>query len=183
MSVLDPQILNDNVDNLIQLNELTENTILHNLRIRFQADKIYTFVSSILVAVNPLKMLEVYTPELLDSYKDEGTAGKAPHCWSIADNAFRNYLRDHTSQSVIVSGESGSERQSTKLILQYLAEVSGSDSGRQGVSAEGADDVSVDDEDIQPKALSSAFCKPILSWKRSGTRKLSATTILHDSAN
>ena len=67
MSVLDPQILNDNVDNLIQLNELTENTILHNLRIRFQADKIYTFVSSILVAVNPFKMLEVYTPELLDS--------------------------------------------------------------------------------------------------------------------
>eukprot|EP00937_MAST-01D_sp_MAST-1D-sp2_P004504 g4504.t1 len=142
---LDEQVLSDDVDNLIQLNELTENTILHNLRIRFKADKIYTFVSSILVAVNPFKMLEVYTPELLDSYKEEGTEGKAPHCWSIADNAYRNFLRDHQSQSVIVSGESGSGKtESTKLILQYLAEVS---AGHGAVGRHGADDIEDEEEE------------------------------------
>lgn len=36
MIVCDPEVLTSAVDNLINLNDLTENAILHNLRIRFK---------------------------------------------------------------------------------------------------------------------------------------------------
>lgn len=39
------------VSNLISLSDLNENALLHNLRIRFAQDDIYTSVSSILIAV------------------------------------------------------------------------------------------------------------------------------------
>jgi myosin heavy subunit len=144
MVKMDEQILDASIDNLIQLNELNESTILHNLRIRFKNDEIYTFVSSILVAVNPFKMLECYTPELLDSYLDTGTEGKRPHCWSIADNAFRAFTRDGQAQAVVVSGESGAGKtECTKLILQYMAEVS----GKVGGGAAGKPEAEADDDE------------------------------------
>jgi hypothetical protein len=34
--VADPEVLNSKIDNLINLNDLTEEAILHNLRIRFK---------------------------------------------------------------------------------------------------------------------------------------------------
>ena len=46
MTVLDPQILDVRIDNLIRLNQLTEPAILHNLRIRFKADIVYTNVGT-----------------------------------------------------------------------------------------------------------------------------------------
>ena len=43
------------VDNMVVLKDLNDASILHNLRLRFKADKIYTNVGTILVAVNPFK--------------------------------------------------------------------------------------------------------------------------------
>ena len=126
MAPVDPQILDKNISNLISLNELSQNGILHNLRIRFLDDDIYTFVSSILISVNPFKMLEIFTPEKLEEYKEHGASGKPPHIWSIADSAYRAMVGSGESQAVIISGESGAGKtEATKLILQYVAEVSG----------------------------------------------------------
>jgi hypothetical protein len=36
MTVADPEVLSSKIDNLINLNDLNENAILHNLRIRFK---------------------------------------------------------------------------------------------------------------------------------------------------
>ena len=57
MTPCEDQCLDSKVDNLIKLNDLNENSILHNLRIRFKVDKIYTSVSSILISVNPFKQV------------------------------------------------------------------------------------------------------------------------------
>ena len=46
---------------MVNLNDLSEQTILHNLRIRFEKDVIYTNVGQILVSVNPFKLLPIYT--------------------------------------------------------------------------------------------------------------------------
>ena len=58
-----PECLDSKIENLISLNDLSENAILHNLRIRFREDTIYTYVSSILISVNPFKQLNIYGSE------------------------------------------------------------------------------------------------------------------------
>jgi len=113
-------------DNMIALNDLNEPTILHNLRQRFLKDNIYTYVSSILVACNPFKLLPIYTPEVLDKYKDRGSRTQPPHIFAIADNAYANLMADFKDQAVVISGESGAGKTETmKLVLQFLAEASG----------------------------------------------------------
>ncbi len=72
------------------LSNLSENALLHNLRIRFAKDEIYTFVSSILIAVNPFRQLPIYGVETLERYQttlDKSTL--PPHIFTIADNAFK----------------------------------------------------------------------------------------------
>jgi len=119
---LDPQCLDKNVSNLIGLSNLSENAILHNLRIRFKNDDIYTFVSSILIAVNPFRQLPIYGVETLEKYRS--TSDKStlpPHIFTIADNAFKAMMSDNTPQSVVISGESGAGKtESAKMVLNYL---------------------------------------------------------------
>ena len=121
----DPECM-EPTDNLVKLNDLNEALILHNLKLRFKKDVIYTYVSSILIAVNPFRMLPIYTPEVLDSYKEGVVRDMPPHIFAIADNAYKNMLGDVKDQAVVISGESGAGKTETmKLVLQYLAEVSG----------------------------------------------------------
>ena len=79
---------------------------LHNLRKRFLSDQIYTSVGTILVAVNPFKLLPIYPPEVLQSYVG-GADSKVPHCWSIGAAAYRDLVSEQASQAVCISGESG----------------------------------------------------------------------------
>ena len=37
-----------------------------NLELRFQHDEIYTYVGTVLISVNPFRMLPLYTPDVLD---------------------------------------------------------------------------------------------------------------------
>lgn len=50
---------------MVEMAELSEGAILHNLRIRFENDDIYTYISSILVSMNPFKMLPIYSPAIM----------------------------------------------------------------------------------------------------------------------
>ncbi len=130
------EALDPAIDDLINISDLNEMSILHNLRIRYKRDVIYTNVSSILISVNPFKLLPLYTPEILDEYR-QGSRGKAPHVFGIAFNAYNGMLQDSLDQSVVISGESGAGKsEATKLILQYLTDVS-SHSGNSGSSTGG----------------------------------------------
>lgn len=121
----DPDALG-NCENMVKLNNLNEPTILHNLRNRYLKNDIYTYVGTILIAVNPFKLLPLYTPQVQDIYKEKGSRDTPPHVYAIADNAYNNLLADRVHQSIVISGESGAGKTETmKLVLQYLAEVSG----------------------------------------------------------
>eukprot|EP00605_Chrysophyceae_sp_TOSAG23-4_P000651 GSChrysophyteH1.ASY1.ANO1.733.1 assembled CDS len=112
------QILDSNVEDLINISDLSEMAILHSLRIRFREDKIYTNISSILISVNPFRLLPLFTPEL------------PPHIFTTANQAYAGMLNEKVDQSVVISGESGAGKsEAMKLILQFLTDVSAPPTG------------------------------------------------------
>ena len=124
-----------NPDILIGSNDLTclsylhEPSVLYNLRIRFlQYQQIYTWCGIVLVAINPFTDLEIYGEDTIQMYHTNlaNLAQMDPHIYAVAEDAFTKLERNNINQSVIVSGESGAGKtESTKLILQYLAAISG----------------------------------------------------------
>ncbi|CAK9297246.1 unnamed protein product [Gordionus sp. m RMFG-2023] len=113
------------VEDMISLGDLHEAGILRNLLIRYQEGFIYTYTGSILVAVNPYEVLPVYTPEHVKMYRKKKIGELPPHIFAIADNAYSSLFRVG-NQCIIISGESGAGKtESTKIVLQFLAAISG----------------------------------------------------------
>ncbi len=138
------------VEDMIALGDLHEAGILRNLLMRYKENLIYvcylkylqkklnnylkfvfflnlkTYTGTILVAVNPYQILSIYTSEQIQKYRDKKIGELPPHIFAIGDNAYHNMLRYRHDQCVIISGESGAGKtESTKLILQFLAAISG----------------------------------------------------------
>ncbi|XP_043214510.1 myosin-VIIa-like isoform X4 [Amphibalanus amphitrite] len=114
------------VEDMISLGDLHEAGILRNLLIRYNENLIYTYTGSILVAVNPYQILPIYTAEQIKLYRDKKIGELPPHIFAIGDNCYANMKRQKTDQCIVISGESGAGKtESTKLILQYLAAISG----------------------------------------------------------
>uniref|UniRef100_A0A8C5FSW9 Myosin VIIBa n=1 Tax=Gadus morhua TaxID=8049 RepID=A0A8C5FSW9_GADMO len=116
----------EGVEDMIRLGDLTEAGLLRNLLVRHKEGSIYTYTGSILVAVNPYKVLPIYTAEQVHMYTDRRLGELPPHVFAIADSCFFNMRRSQKNQCCVISGESGAGKtESAKLMLQYLAAVSG----------------------------------------------------------
>jgi myosin heavy subunit len=116
-------------DDLVMLDELTKPLILYSLKKRFLQNKIYTNVGTILISVNPYQQLSLYTPSVMDEYRNRGIKELSPHVFIIADNSYEKLIELKQDQSIIISGESGAGKtEATKQCLQYLAEIAGSES-------------------------------------------------------
>ena len=117
---------------MVQLDEVNDATVLHNLRKRAEADEYFTNVGTILVSVNPYRWQHaLYTPEVLKRYAAKSAGQRVPpHFYEIANAAYRGLTDRGTSQSIIISGESGAGKtEATKKCLQFIAEVAGSKFG------------------------------------------------------
>ncbi|XP_054649405.1 myosin VIIAa isoform X7 [Dunckerocampus dactyliophorus] len=120
------------VEDMIRLGDLNEAGILRNLLIRYREKLIYTncggrtYTGSILVAINPYQLLPIYTADQIRLYTNKKIGEMPPHIFAIADNCYFNMQRNNRDQCCIISGESGAGKtESTKLILQFLAAISG----------------------------------------------------------
>ncbi|XP_047118422.1 myosin-VIIa-like [Schistocerca piceifrons] len=114
------------VEDMITLVDLHEHTILRNLHIRYNENLIYTYTGSILVAVNPYQPLPIYTGDYVKEYKGQKVGDKPPHIFAIGDSSYTDMAKFGRNQCIVISGESGAGKtESTKLILQYLAAISG----------------------------------------------------------
>ncbi|XP_068165927.1 unconventional myosin-VIIb-like [Antennarius striatus] len=122
----------EGVDDMIQLGELTEAGLLRNLQLRHQKDVIYTYIGSVLVAVNPYQDFPIYSGEQVQLYRSRKLGELPPHIFAIAEACYTNALRHGRNQCCVISGESGAGKtESTKLILQFLAATSGELSEQQ----------------------------------------------------
>uniref|UniRef100_A0A8C3X9R3 Unconventional myosin-VI n=1 Tax=Catagonus wagneri TaxID=51154 RepID=A0A8C3X9R3_9CETA len=112
------------VEDNCSLMYLNEATLLHNIKVRYSKDRIYTYVANILIAVNPyFDIPKVYSSEAIKSYQGKSLGTMPPHVFAIADKAFRDMKVLKLSQSIIVSGESGAGKtENTKFVLRYLTE-------------------------------------------------------------
>ncbi|VDK76650.1 unnamed protein product, partial [Cylicostephanus goldi] len=98
---------------LCMLPELTEQTLLDNLKDRFNSGHIYTYIGPILVAVNPFSFFPIYNPKYARLYSQSRKLGSLPpHIFAIADVTYHN-------------GESGSGKtESTNHLISHLTSLS-----------------------------------------------------------
>ncbi|TKS73978.1 Unconventional myosin-IXa [Collichthys lucidus] len=115
----------DPPSDLCTLPELTERAILESLRARFRQEKIYTYIGSILIVINPFQFLPIYNPKYVKLY-DNHTLGKLePHIYAVADVAYHAMLQRRRNQCIVISGESGSGKtQSTNFLIHHLTALS-----------------------------------------------------------
>ncbi|CAH1417764.1 unnamed protein product [Lactuca virosa] len=115
------------VDDMTKLSYLHEPGVLHNLAIRYQRDKIYTYTGNILIAINPFQSLpHLYDAHMMEKYKGAQFGALSPHVFAIAEIAFKEMVNGGKSNSILVSGESGAGKtETTKMLMRYLAHVGG----------------------------------------------------------
>ncbi|XP_039942522.1 unconventional myosin-IXb isoform X7 [Hirundo rustica] len=115
----------EDFDDLCNLPNLTEATLLENLKCRFLKHRIYTYAGSILIAINPFKFLPIYNPKYVKMYENHQLGKLEPHIFAIADVAYHTMLKKHVNQCIVISGESGSGKtQSTNFLIHCLTALS-----------------------------------------------------------
>ncbi|KAG7379610.1 hypothetical protein PHYPSEUDO_008337 [Phytophthora pseudosyringae] len=114
--------------------EQLEKVALYTLRARYRMEQVYTWVDRVLVGVNPVTPLPIYTPDHMQAYNksreqtpfyEKDTVNDAPpHVFALAQNALRCMQDAGEDQAVILLGGMGAGKsEAAKLIVQYLCEI------------------------------------------------------------
>ncbi|XP_053320976.1 unconventional myosin-IXa isoform X2 [Spea bombifrons] len=120
-----PQQQGPECEDLCGLPDLSERALLETLKTRFRQEKIYTYVGTILVAVNPFRFLPIYNPKYVKMYDNRRLGEREPHIYAVADAAYHTMLRRQRNQCIVISGETGSGKtQSTNFLIHHLTALS-----------------------------------------------------------
>ncbi|KAG0040078.1 hypothetical protein BGZ82_005326 [Podila clonocystis] len=118
----------DKVEDMADLTYLNEASVIHNLRLRYHSNLIYTYSGLFLVAVNPYRKLAIYTDEVILAYRHKKRHEMSPHIYAVSDAAYHDMLQDRDNQSILITGESGAGKtENTKKVIQYLASIASGD--------------------------------------------------------
>jgi myosin heavy subunit len=123
------------VDDMTSLHSMHEPGVMYNLEDRARCDlamdpgtdgqKPYTYVQSVVLAMNPLRRVPDPPKE---TYYGKKMMDVDPHPFAIAESAFEGLsstsaAATNNNQSIVISGESGAGKtESTKICLNYLTD-------------------------------------------------------------
>lgn len=148
------------VDDLLALGDFNEGALLHNVRVRYFRDEIYTGIGGpILISVNPFQSLAgLYSEQKQKFYRDRATALNngdlevPPHLFSVGAASHTAMLQDGKNQSIIISGESGAGKtEATKRILAYFANL------QRTAGAAETGGMSIEDQVLRSNPILEAF--------------------------
>ena len=114
------------VDDLVLLDDVSEDAVLSNLRTTSKANRIYTWIGPVLVSVNPFHNIAgLYAPDLLRKYRGRHTWELAPHVYAVAEDTYSALMSTHVNQCILITGESGAGKtEAAKKVMEYVAAVS-----------------------------------------------------------
>ncbi|KAI9338461.1 P-loop containing nucleoside triphosphate hydrolase protein [Obelidium mucronatum] len=129
----------EGIDDLSNLSYLHEPAVLHNIRLRYLQEQIYTYSGIVLIAMNPFQRLALYSSDIMREYSGKRRGELEPHLFAVAEEAYRTMIREKRNQSIIVSGESGAGKtQSAKYIMRYFATVDNLEGNTGGLGNSGS---------------------------------------------
>ncbi|CAG9786505.1 unnamed protein product [Diatraea saccharalis] len=110
------------VSDFVLMDNLTTDKFIENLHLRFQHNKIYTYIGEVLVSVNPYKTLDIYGPQHMAEYRGREMFEVQPHVYAVADACQRVLRQQGRDTCVLISGESGAGKtEASKFIMKYIA--------------------------------------------------------------
>ncbi|XP_030066757.1 unconventional myosin-X-like [Microcaecilia unicolor] len=123
------------VEDMAMLSEIHQEAILLNLYLRYQKNQIYTNIGSILVSVNPYKVIaDLYSLEAVELYRKHYLGELPPHIFTVANECYSCLWKHPDNQCILISGESGAGKtESTKLLLKFFSVMSQSSCGASSV--------------------------------------------------
>ncbi|XP_065090928.1 unconventional myosin-XVIIIa isoform X2 [Ochlerotatus camptorhynchus] len=117
----------DLVEDICQLRHLNEASVLHVLRQRYANNLIHTRAGPVLMFVNAMAPLSLYSEKVVSMFRGCKTEDMPPHVFSLTQTAYRAMLETRRDQSLIFMGRSGSGKTTNfKHALYYLALAAGS---------------------------------------------------------
>jgi myosin-5 len=137
---VNPPAKAEELSDLTSLPHLHPPSLISSLSYRFSHELIYTLAGTgITISINPCKPLpELYSSDRIESYASLSSraadpkpfSASPPHVYKVAAAAASSLLSSLASQSVLVSGESGSGKTvATRYLLRYLSETTRSGGG------------------------------------------------------
>lgn len=92
------------VEDLVLLTKISNEGIVENLKKRFAADEIYTYIGPVLISCNPFKPMKLYDAEHTKMHENANKVDLPPHIFAIAEETFRMMVTEEDKQCVIISG-------------------------------------------------------------------------------
>ncbi|XP_037927724.1 unconventional myosin ID [Teleopsis dalmanni] len=112
------------VQDFVLLDTISMESFMNNLKQRFQAGSIYTYIGEVCVSMNPYRQMNIYGPETIKIYKGRELFENKPHIYATADAAYRVLKQRHQDTCILISGESGAGKtEASKIIMKYIAAV------------------------------------------------------------
>nr|ODO01094.1 hypothetical protein L204_01819 [Cryptococcus depauperatus CBS 7855] len=123
----------ETVEDLANLSNLNEPSVLHAIATRYMQHLPYTYSGIVLLSINPFTPLNICkSPTYVKLYSGQKKSQRDPHIFAIAEEALNAMRRGDGSggvdptgagdQTIVVSGESGAGKTvATKYILRYFA--------------------------------------------------------------